>query len=95
MDIERCCDALNCGILYKLYKSHPGIDFVGKLNDTIGRSWLVMIQLSVSRYTKYCSKVWHIDQEYLNYPEFANKTVLSYYQSLSSVQPDGIIDGRI
>ena len=50
---------LHTNILYKLFSSHPAIDFVGQFiaNDTI---YLLMIQISVSTYVQHTSKVWHL-----------------------------------
>ena len=65
-DIE---DKLNNGVLYKLYSSHPAVDFVGELqveNDT----YLTFFQLSVSSYLKHQSKVWHLLKKYDNFENF-------------------------
>ena len=68
--LERNCDMFYAGVLYGLYVSHPAIDFVGKLIDQEGTSWLVKFQLSVSFYAHHCSKAWHLNQTYKGYDEF-------------------------
>ena len=75
-------DKLNNGVLYKLYSSHPAVDFVGELqveNDT----YLTFFQLSVSSYLNHQSKVWHLLEKYDNFENFKNQSVLDYYKSLS------------
>ena len=67
--------------LYRLYDTHPAIDFVGEF-EVNKSSYLVMFQLSVSNYTSHQSKVRHLNRTYQNYTEFKKKTVLDYYKSL-------------
>jgi len=68
---------LSMGVLYKLYSSHPAIDFVGQfeINNSV---YLLMMQVSLSLYVNHKSKVWHLKHTYKNYKEFAKSTVLQY-----------------
>jgi len=52
-------DKLINGILYKLYPSHPAVDFVGEL-QVGGGTYLTFFKLSVSSYLNHQSKVWHL-----------------------------------
>ena len=79
---ENIEDKLINGILYKLYPSHPAVDFVGELQVGDG-TYLTFFQLSVSSYLNHQGKVWHLLGTYDKYKEFRNESVLDYYKSLS------------
>ena len=83
LNIENMSEALNMGVLYKLYASHPAIDFVGQF-ETDNSVYLLMIQVSLSTYVNHKSKVCHLTHTYQNYKEFVKMTVLQYYKSIAN-----------
>ena len=59
-----CLAQMRKNELYELRVLHPVIDGVGLLTETTtGEDWLVFIQVSLSRYTRHCSKLHNIFNE--------------------------------
>lgn len=75
---------LNIGVLYKLYSSHPAVDFVEELEVKNGKSYLTFFQLLVSSYVQHQNKVWHLQEKYDKFVEFKEQSVLNYYKSMSN-----------
>lgn len=80
---------LTSGALYHLRNEHPVIDAVGRLSDTGGHEWLVLIQVSLSTYEAHRSKAVSLWNK-VTYPE-NNKspygqTWLEYYCNLAELE---------
>ena len=64
--------------LYHLRSDHPIIDGVGLLNDYVGNTWLIFIQISVKAYERHSPNLKAL---------FANKDGVKGYEELSSDKP--------
>ena len=78
---------LQTGVLYELRSHHPTIDAVGLLNSDKNDSWLVFIQISVSKYEDHKSKMSSIfdvsnSMELRDSPQ---RTLYTYYRSLAGI----------
>jgi len=78
--------ALSLGSLVQLREKHPVIDAVARLKDESDKEWLLLIQVSLSKYNEHKSKAGDL-QKTITWPESvsttrANCTWLQYYCDL-------------
>lgn len=79
-------DRLSLGSLVQLREKHPVIDAVGRLKDQGGKEWLVLMQVSLSKYDQHKSKVGDLYNT-ITWPESVSATKvdcswLQYYRNL-------------